>query len=1094
MVLGCVLVGLGLLAPVALGAGADTDLAIRQFAITPDTTQAGGNPNVGLFFRFCSPGSHIDSVGTTAPYRVVTTDVSGVTTGSTVKIWGVTSNPDANGKWTVTLDGADPTGHAFFLTTKKATAVGDNQFAPGPYAQVAGLPNYGCTGLEQTGRLKDFVLRLPPGFLGNPIAAPVCPEPLWVAAACPDSTILGYSITSANPEGNLAITAEQTPVKTAVYNVQTLGLEPARLGTGSLGSTPPGPFPIVITLRSDRDEDGTVGNPDYGINSALINIPKNLGGVAAIASQVYTVLCAQVPCIPTNPNDPASVVPNPTASPTGQTRPFFRNPTSCTPAVSKLEAVSWVQNGVIDSKTSTFTPTGCNNVPFDPALTVTPTESSAVAAGGAQKVSITYPTYTDAPIWQSALRNADVTLPSGMTLSPGGGNGLAACTFDEFGVSPTTGKQLNNDPDACPNGSQIGTISVSSPVLPDGSLGGKVFFGPVTAPGRPTPAQPWKLFLLIEGAGLRIKLVGNVDVAEDGTIHNVFVDQPEVPFTRLDLNLNGGDKAVLANPSDCDTHTGHVVLTGWSGKTNPSTPSITPTDCADPQQFAPHVDQAGSDPETAGANTTSNIVISRADGQKDISSLKLSLPVGAVGSLAAVPMCPIATARAGACSTDSKVGIVNTTVGSANSLLTVTGSLYLSEPDQPDDAATLALVVPAKVGPIDLGQVVVINHVKLRPSDTGVDAITESIPGMLGGVPLHIRRIEIKVNRPGFFLNPTGCDSRPLTATFAAPDGTLSSSTMLLNAKNCDALPFNPKLKLIAGGPGLTKTGSHPPLKAIVTQKSGEANISSSRVVLPDILRPNVPQFNKPGGLCSDAQFAARACPALSHAGDARVVTPVLPFTLSGPVYVVQETGSILPKLYVDLKGRGIEVVLRAKNSFQGIRTVNTFDGLPDVPQAYFQLSIFGGPNGILNAFNDLCKASPRPFDTSFTGQNGKTVKARPFLDVDGCATASATGATISSSTVKVSRSGIAKIRMSCRLTKTCAGRLSLSAKGLKGAKKFSIKAKKRGTVKVKISKKGMKKLRKAKRLRTRASSKVGSATTRKTITLVAPSRKKKKH
>jgi hypothetical protein len=814
------------------------------------------------------------------------------------------------------------------------------------------------------------------------------------------------------------------------------------------------------------------------------------------------VLCAQVPCKATNPNDPQSVAPNPAASPTGQTRPFFRNPTACTPAVTKLEAVSWAPNGVIDSKSSEFTPTGCTDgptpVPFDAAVSIAATNDPAngqtgpltqAGAGGAQKVSITYPDYTDAPIWQSALRDADVTLPSGMTLSPGGGVGLEACSFEEFGVSPTKPwKQLNNNPDRCPEGSHIGDISVTSPTLL-APLSGKVFFGPVTTVGRPTPASPWKLFLLIEGQGLRIKLVGNTDVAEDGQIHNIFVEQPEVPFTQFDLNLRGGDRAVLANPNDCDTHDGHVLLTGWSGKTNPSTPSVTPTGCT-PPSFAPHVDEAGSDPETAGANTTSKIVISRTDDQKDIKNIKLSLPVGAVGSLSAVPECPIDQARVGACSTDSKVGIVNTTVGSANSLLTVTGSLYLAEPSVFGDAATLALVVPAKVGPIDLGQVVVLNRIMLRPTDTGVDAITSDVPNILGGVPLHIRRIEIKVNRPGFFLNPTGCDARPLTATFTAYDGTESTSTMMLAAKNCESLPFNPKLRLIAGGEGLTKTGAHPKLRAIVTQKSGEANIASSKVVLPDILRPNVPQFNKPGGLCSDAQFALRACPALSQAGDARVVTPVLPFTLQGPVYVVQETGSILPKLYVDLKGRGLEVVLKARNSFQGIRTVNTFDGLPDVPQSYFELDVNGGPNGILNAFNNLCNASARAFDTSFTGQNGKTVTAKPVLEIDGCATASSVGASIASTTVKVTRKGIAKIRLSCRQTKACAGRLSLTAKGSLGGKSFSIKGNKSGAVKVKLSKKAMRKLRKAKRLKTRASTKVAGKTTRKTITLVAPKRR----
>ena len=56
----------------------------------------------------------------------------------------------------------------------------------------------------------------------------------------------------------------------------------------------------------------------------------------------------------------------------------------------------------------------------------------------------------------------------------------------------------------------------------------------------------------------------------------------------------------------------------------------------------------------------------------------------------------------------------------------------------------------------------------LRQSDTGVDVVTNDIPNIFGGVPLPLRKIEITVDRPGFFLNPTGCDTRPLIATFDA--------------------------------------------------------------------------------------------------------------------------------------------------------------------------------------------------------------------------------------------------------------------------------------------------------------------------------------
>src|SRR5207253_2261255 len=116
------------------------------------------------------------------------------------------------------------------------------------------------------------------------------------------------------------------------------------------------------------------------------------------------------------------------------------------------------------------------------------------------------------------------------------------------------------------------------------------------------------------------------------------------------------------------------------------------------------------------------------------------------------------------------------------------------------------------------------------------------------------------------------------------------------------------------------------------TQNDGESAIAKARVVIPDIIRPDVPQIQKPGTLCNDAQLAARACPATSQIGTANVQTPLLPFTLSGPVYIVLKAGSPLPNLAIFLRGGGFEVLLSANNGFSGIKILNEFPSLPDVP------------------------------------------------------------------------------------------------------------------------------------------------------------------
>jgi hypothetical protein len=218
------------------------------------------------------------------------------------------------------------------------------------------------------------------------------------------------------------------------------------------------------------------------------------------------------------------------------------------------------------------------------------------------------------------------------------------------------------------------------------------------------------------------------------------------------------------------------------------------------------------------------------------------------------------------------------------------------------------------------------------------------------------------------------------------------------------------------------------------------------------------------------------------------VITPVLPFQLSGPVYVVQEIGSVLPKLYVVLQGKGIEVVLRARNSFlHAIQTVNNFDGLPDVPQSYFELKIRGGPGGILNNFYDACGVaqSHLKYDYTFTGQNGKQVKQSAFMEQDGCATASSLSASIASNIIQVTKKGVGKLRIRCFGPGACRGRATIRGKGIKGTGRVSVGAKKSKAVKLKFSKSSVKKIRSKKRVKSKAAASIGGKTIKKTVLLV---------
>ncbi len=1044
-----------------------------------------------------------------------------------------------------------------------------NQFTQLPPPQYQLLPGgAGCTQEQLFTALKDFRLRLPAGMIGNPTAVPQCPYHLYLAFSCPAATRVGYSFTMATN----GFTNYSAPIPLVV--VQTLGWEPARLGTGDvLPTLPQGPLPIQISVRTADDPKTPQLDADFGIDSLLSNIPSSppggsTGDIGAIpVNFIDTVLCSDVPCVaPSGSSDVTAVQALPGA------RPFMVNPTSCKPAAFELEAVGWDAqykretatsnkelvetspgSGTFETRqTDPWSTTGCTSVdataptpenesptganpPFNLNADVAPESSQAGAAtpvtvrlrycraalsGAACEDESQNPRPTDYSfdeIWQANLRDADVTLPEGMTLSASGGNGLKACSYEQFygpdvhSSSDASYDRRTDDPVTCPAGSQIGTLRVETPALSQ-PIEGKAFFGPTSdAFRRPTVDRPWKLFLLLEGQGLRIKLrAGDVSLSETGQVRTIFKGNPEVPFSKFELTTNGGTNAVLRNPTTCGTHLGRVEFTSH-GDASPGTPTVIrqpaveTTDCPEPQPFQPILNDASASPQQAGANSVSHLNFRIPDGHRDLRTLTLHLPPGAVGSLAASELCPAAIVNALAtdpnanCPDSTKVGTIRTTVGSGSSLLTTPGKVYIGEAIRFGDAASFVIVVPAKVGPIDLGRVVLVNRARLRESDTGIDVFAEAeIPRILEGVPLPIREIDITIDREGFFLNPTSCASHLFVADFTSYPGTdgapsAAQGTFPTAATGCDALDFRPKLRIIAGGNGLTDNKDNPSLKAIVTQSKGEANIANAKVTIPDIIRPDVPQIQKPGTLCTDG--TGRTCPPASQVGTASVITPVLPFQLQGPVYITLQPGQPLPNLVVFLRGPGgLEVVLRASNGFSGIRILNTFKDVPDVPQSRFELNVKGGPDGILLNYKDLCTTNPLPdVIAEFTGHNGKVFKDTPQLEADGCLGASrARGAYISKRPLKLRKNGTVRVKLTCAgRVKLCRGRVTIQSppRKAKASRTFGRKSyritKTRGRVIVKLDKKTVKRVKRQKRIRSRVvATTVGGKTAKRVVTI----------
>ena len=190
-------------------------------------------------------------------------------------------------------------------------------------------------------------------------------------------------------------------------------------------------------------------------------------------------------------------------------------------------------------------PTGCNDIPFKPTTSQSPgTNQTDSPMGGT--VEVTVPFDPPAAIYQSNVRNADVSLPQGMGLNPSSANGLQACTDAQFGKG-------TRNPVACPAGSKIGTVAIDTPPLPDGTLTGNVYLG--TQQSRdPASGNEYRIFIDAESAsrGLSIRLLGNVSAnPADGPADRAGrTKRRSCPFSSVRVTLDGG-KGTLTSPPTC---------------------------------------------------------------------------------------------------------------------------------------------------------------------------------------------------------------------------------------------------------------------------------------------------------------------------------------------------------------------------------------------------------------------------------------------------------------------------------------------------------------------------------------------------------------
>ena len=252
-----------------------------------------------------------------------------------------------------------------------------------------------------------------------------------------------------------------------------------------------------------------------------------------------------------------------------------------------------------------------------------------------------------------------------------------------------------------------------------------------------------------------------------GQLTTIVDENPQATFSSFKLRLDGGARGTLTSPPTCGPNTTTSVMTPWSGHADENTPSSSFTLTSDPagggcpqtlgaRPFNPGY-SAKSDSSAAGAYSPFHVNIGRVDGEQELKAVDVTLPKGLVGKLAGIPYCTEAEIAAAAassgtaektsysCSAASQIGETVTAAGSGSGPIKIAGKAFLAGPYK---GAPLSMVVitPAVAGPYDIGTVVVRVALNVNPETAQINAVSDPIPNVFGGVKLDIRAIDVNVN------------------------------------------------------------------------------------------------------------------------------------------------------------------------------------------------------------------------------------------------------------------------------------------------------------------------------------------------------------
>lgn len=766
---------------------------------------------------------------------------------------------------------------------------------------------FNTQGESAEGAAKSLVVELPPGLLGTANATPTCSREifdgkgLFGGEECPKKSRVGTLNLKIVEFGEQAL---------PLFNVEPAPEEFATFGTNELGK-----IAMRVRLRPG-DLGATIETDGLVQNLPVIGGQIELWGIPADHQQETSI----------------------------PRRPLLVTPTQCdVPPAITLRANSWEQQAAWDTATVVAgSPLeGCGALPFDPSTAIQ-FDNAVTDAPSGTTVNVTLPQDESADgRVSSEIRALTLRFPEGVSLSPPGANGLVACTDAQLGLGHET-------PATCPGASRVGSVEFASPLLLE-PLTGSVYIG------EESGAERFRIFIVAAAAGIEAKFAGTMELDPNtGRISTHLDDLPEIPFSRIGLSFDGGPYALLATPTRCGSASIETSFDAYAraGATSHSAVVVFsggPHSCG-ALPFRPSF-LAGSATSRAGQYAEFSTFVERRDGDQQLGQLTMEFPAGLTAALRAVSECPALLAEAGACPDSSRIGSSVVQLGPGPNPVPLSGDAYFTEPFKGDPYG-MTLVFHGRIGPFDVGSVVVRAGLEIDPQTGRLTVETEKLPQIKDGIPLRFRAMEIDIDRARFMRNPTSCTPKVVEATMRSSSGAEARVTSPFRVRSCHSLKFRPRVSMSASE-GPATAPRKPSLRIRLRRLAGGSNLKGMSMLLPQTFGFDFAGLRE---LCSHRQAAAEKCRQASAVGSATARTPLLERSLKGPIFVAQPDDDGLPEFWISLRGaNGIRFGMRAKTAMRHGELKTVLKQIPDVPLSRLSLRFASGENGVITSRSSLC-------------------------------------------------------------------------------------------------------------------------------------------